>query len=53
MDALTHNNTILHIVRLSWTPDMMSDLVDGVNKFGTKWKRIKEEYKFSVTSRAL
>ena len=32
---------------------MMSDLVDGVNKFGTDWERIKKEYKFSVTSRAL
>ena len=36
-----------------WTPDMISDLIDGVNKFGHRWKRIKEEYKFSVSSRAL
>ena len=36
-----------------WTPDMMSDLVDGVNKFGTKWKRIKKEYKFTATVHAL
>ena len=21
-----------------WTPDVMSDLVDGVNKFGTDWR---------------
>ena len=32
---------------------MMSDLVDGVNKFGTDWKRIKEEYKFTATVQAL
>ena len=28
---------------------MMSDLVDAVNKFGTDWKRIKNEYKFTAT----
>ena len=38
---------------IAWTPDMMSDLVDAVNKFGTKWKRIKKEYKFTATVRAL
>ena len=32
---------------------MMSDLVDGVNKFGTDWKRIKKEYKFIATVNAL
>ena len=32
---------------------MMSDLVDGVNKFGTDWERIKKEYKFTVTTNAL
>ena len=32
---------------------MMSDLVDGVNKFGTDWKRIKKEYKFTGTVNAL
>ena len=32
---------------------MMSDLVDGVNKFGTDWKRIKNEYKFTATTNAL
>ena len=32
---------------------MMSDLVDAVNKFGTRWKRIKKEYKFTATVQAL
>ena len=32
---------------------MMSDLVDGVNKFGADWERIKNEYKFTVTMSAL
>ena len=32
---------------------MMSDLVDGMNKFGTNWKRIKKEYKFTATVHAL
>ena len=36
-----------------WTPDMMSDLVDGVNKFGANWKRIKKKYKFTATVHAL
>ena len=32
---------------------MMSDLVDGVNKFGHSWKKIKKEYKFTGTVQAL
>ena len=32
---------------------MINDLVDGVNKFGTNWKRIKKEYNFSATSTSL
>ena len=32
---------------------MISDLVDGVNKFGTEWKKIKNEYKFAATMEAL
>ena len=38
---------------IEWTLDMMSDLVDAVNKFGTDWKRIKNEYKFTATTNAL
>ena len=44
---------MLLLVRKAWTPDMVSDLVDGVNKFGTDWKRIKKEYNFAVTTQAL
>ena len=32
---------------------MISDLVDGVNKFGTDWKRIRMEYKFTATVEAI
>ena len=32
---------------------MISDLVDGVNKFGTDWKKIKKKYDFTVTITAL
>ena len=36
-----------------WTPDKISDLIDGVNKFGTDWKKIKNEYDYTVTIKAL
>ena len=36
-----------------WTPDKISDLVDAVNKFGTDWKKIKNEYDYTVTITAL
>ena len=38
---------------VSWTPDMMCDLVDGVNKFGYQWKKIKKEYNFTVAVNTL
>ena len=36
-----------------WTPDMMHDLIDGVNKFGYRWKKIKKEYNFTVAESTL
>ena len=54
MFACTFLVKIKSVPPIAWTPDMMSDLVDAVNKFGTKWKRIKKEYnKFTATVQAL
>ena len=43
----------VYIVLVSWTPVVISDLVNGGNKFGTDWKRIRMEYNFTATVEAL
>ena len=47
------HDTCTFLVKIKWTPDMISDLINGVNKFGTDWKRIKKEYDFTVSIAAL